>query len=231
VQSQLIDANPATSSFADSPFGAGLSFTDPVSGVSVTTVSVSPGGASVSIQFAADVEPPTKPGGLTATPQSSNSIRLAWSASSDNVAVTGYAITRGGVSLGTVTGTSYTDFGLSPATAYSYVVTALDAVGNASAEATASATTSALDSIAPSAPGTLTATVAKGRKVDLRWGTATDNVGVVAYRVLRGGSQVAQVSGTSFRDSPGRGSFTYTVVAVDAATNTGPASNSVTVRL
>ncbi len=230
VQSKLIDANPATSTFADAPFGAGMSLTDPVSGVSVTVVSVSPAGASVSVQFAPDTQAPTQPGALTATAQSSSSIRLSWSASSDNVGVTGYAITRSGVSLGTVTGTSYTDSGLSPATAYSYVVTALDAAGNASAAATAPATTQTLDASAPTAPGQLSATVAKGRKVNLSWGAATDNIGVVGYRVFRGGTQVAQVSGTSFRDSPGRGSFTYTVVAVDAAGNAGPASNSVAVR-
>ena len=230
VQSKLIDANPATPTFADAPFGAGMSLTDPLSGVSVTVVSVSPAGASVSVQFAPDTQAPTQPGALAATAQSSTSIRLSWSASSDNVGVTGYTITRGGVSLGTVAGTSYTDFGLSPSTGYSYVVTALDAVGNASVGATSSATTPALDAIAPSAPGTLTATITRGRKVNLSWGAATDNVGVVAYRVFRGGSQVAQVTGTTFRDAPGRGVFAYTVVAIDGAANVGAASNLVTVR-
>ena len=71
-------------------------------------------------------------------------------------------------------------------------------------------------------PGQLSANVTKGRKVNLSWGVATDNIAVVAYRVFRGSTQVAQVSGTSFRDAPGRGTFTYTVVAVDAAGNVGP---------
>ena len=230
VQSKLLDANPATATFADAPFGAGLPFTDPLSGITVMPVSVSPGGASVSVQFASDTQSPTRPGTLTATAQSSTSIRLAWSASSDNVGVTGYAISRNGVTVTTVAGTSYTDTGLLASTTYTYEVRALDAVGNASTAATAAAATPAVDTIAPGTPGPLTATVARGRKVDLGWGAAIDNVGVVAYRVLRGGALMAQVSGTSFRDSPGRGTFTYTVVAVDGAGNVGAASNSVTVR-
>lgn len=78
-------------------------------------------------------------------------------------------------------------------------------------------------------PAGLSATVARGRKVDLRWGAAADDVGVTGYRVLRGGVQVAQVTSLSYRDAPGRGTFTYTVVAVDAAGRVSPPSNAVTV--
>ena len=230
VQSQLIDASPGTTTFADAPFGLLQAFTDPVSRVTVTTVSVSPGGASVSVQFGSDTESPTQPGALTAAAQSATSIRLDWNPSSDNVGVTGYAIVRDGASIATVTGTSYADTGRLPGTTYAYEVRALDAAGHASAPAVASATTPSGDTTAPTAPTALAATV-KSRRVDLGWGASSDAVGVAGYRVLRNGAQVKQLTGLTYRDSPGRGTFVYTVVAFDAAGNVSPASTAVTVRL
>ena len=46
--------------------------------------------------------------------------------------MTGYKIYRNGVVVGTTAGTSYTDSGLSPATSYSYTVSAIDARANES---------------------------------------------------------------------------------------------------
>jgi chitodextrinase len=74
---------------------------------------------------------------------SSSSITLAWTASTDNVGVTGYNVYRGGTLVTTVTGTAYTDTGLAAATAYSYAVRARDAAGNLAVVSNAvSATTS-----------------------------------------------------------------------------------------
>lgn len=229
VQSRLVDATPGTSSFADAPFLAGSSFTDPLSRATVTVVSVSPAGASVSITFEPDTAPPSTPTSLSATTLSSSSIRLAWGAATDNVGVTGYQIRRDGVIVATTSATTWTDTALAPATSYSYAVVALDGAGNASAAATVSGTTSTPDAAAPSQPGTLTARVAKGRKVNLAWGAATDNVGVAGYRVFRNGVQVASVSTLTYRDAPGRGTFTYAVRAFDAAGNVGPATAAVSV--
>jgi len=109
-------------------------------------------------------------------------------------------------------------------------VRAFDAAGNLSDPATASVATPGADTQAPTAPGNLAAIVAKGRKVDLRWGAATDDVGVVGYRVYRDGSLLREVTTLTYRDSPRRGTFTYTVRAVDAAGNTSGPSNAVTVK-
>ena len=57
---------------------------------------------------------------------------LSWGASTDNVGVTGYQVRRAGAVVATVTGLSATVGGLSPATAYSFAVTATDAAGNTS---------------------------------------------------------------------------------------------------
>ncbi|UUZ56275.1 hypothetical protein LP419_14200 [Massilia sp. H-1] len=63
---------------------------------------------------------------------SGTSVTLAWTASSDNVGVTGYKIMRNGVQVGTSTTASFTDSALTAGTAYSYTVLAYDAVGNQS---------------------------------------------------------------------------------------------------
>jgi hypothetical protein len=68
TQSQLIDATPATTSFTDAPLLAGGSITDPVSGVSITTISVSASGATVRIAFAGPTPTPTPIPSPTPTP-------------------------------------------------------------------------------------------------------------------------------------------------------------------
>ena len=98
--------------------------------------------ATLSATPAGDTTAPSTPTNLTATAASPSQINLSWTASRDNVGVTGYKIFRGGVQIGTSATNSYSNTGLSPATAYSYTVSAYDAAGNNSAQSTsASATT------------------------------------------------------------------------------------------
>ena len=80
-----------------------------------------------------DTQAPSTPGGLSGTAASSSQVNLSWNASTDNVGVTGYTIFRNGTQVGTSTGTSYSDTGLTASTAYSYTVKARDAAGNVSA--------------------------------------------------------------------------------------------------
>lgn len=91
-----------------------------------------------------DTQAPTTPANLTVTATTSSSVSLSWSASSDNVGVTGYDVYQGsGVAL-TVSGTSATVSGLAANTTYSFKVTAKDAAGNTSAaSATVTGTTKA----------------------------------------------------------------------------------------
>jgi chitodextrinase len=83
---------------------------------------------------APDAQAPTVPGGLTATAVSSTQINLSWTASADNVGVTGYRIYRDGNQITTTPATSYQDTGRLPSTMYTYGVAAYDAAGNVSAQ-------------------------------------------------------------------------------------------------
>src|SRR5262249_48195241 len=100
-----------------------------------------------------DTTAPTTPTSLTAMAISGGQISLSWTASADNVAVTGYLIERWqGVGCTvfarvlTGTGTTYDDSGLSPNVSYSYQVKATDAAGNFSPYS-GIATTTTLSSI------------------------------------------------------------------------------------
>ncbi|TMH77246.1 MAG: fibronectin type III domain-containing protein, partial [Betaproteobacteria bacterium] len=84
----------------------------------------------------ADATPPSMPTGLTAAAAGSTGANLSWSASTDNVGVTGYIVRRNGVQVATPATTSFADTGLSAATTYSYTVAARDAAGNISPDST-----------------------------------------------------------------------------------------------
>jgi chitodextrinase len=89
-----------------------------------------------------DTQAPSVPAGLSATAASATRVDLAWSASADNVGVTGYTVYRDGTSLGTATSTSFADTAAAPATTYNYTVDAVDGAGNRSGQsAPASVTT------------------------------------------------------------------------------------------
>ena len=141
-----------------------------------------------------DTTPPSAPSGLTATTVSSSQINLSWTASTDNVGVTGYKVERcQGTScttfaqIGTPSTTTYSDTGLSASTAYRYRVRATDAAGNLSGYSNiASATTSpGGDTTPPSAPSNLQTPGIGASVVHLTWTASTDNVGVTGYKVER----------------------------------------------
>ena len=101
----------------------------------------------------ADGQAPNVPSGVTATAASSALVNVSWSASSDNVGVTGYDVIRNGGVIASVSGSTltYADAAVAPSTAYSYQIAAKDLAGNASAPSTASAVTTP----APTGPTTV----------------------------------------------------------------------------
>jgi chitodextrinase len=230
VQSQLLDNTPDTTSFDDSPLTAGRTFTDPGTGLRITTVSTTSTSATVQVQFTPDTQVPSAPTNLVASVKSSSSIGLTWGASTDNVGVTGYRVYRNGGLVASPTTTNWTDTGLAANTAYSYQVKAADAAGNLSSPSnTAGGSTPAVDTQAPTAPTNLRATVSKSKTVSLTWNAATDNLGVTGYRLYRNNALVGTVTGTTTTNRPPRGSSSYQVSAIDAAGNEGPRSNTATV--
>jgi fibronectin type 3 domain-containing protein len=182
-----------------------------------------------------DTQAPTVPAGLTLTVASNTRINLAWTASTDDVQVTGYRVERcQGVGctsfaqIATPTGVSYANTGLIAGSSYSYRILATDAAGNLSGySAIATAVTTGADATLPSVPIGLTATPVSGTQINLTWTASTDNMSVTGYRVERcqGSSscttfaQIATPTTPSFNDT-GRSPSTiyrYRVRAIDSA--------------
>lgn len=98
-------------------------------------------GIGAAYSGAADTTAPTTPTSLAASGTTATSTNLSWTASSDNVAVTGYNVYNGTTLVTTVTGTSYSVTGLTASTAYTFSVKAKDAAGNLSASSNVVAVT------------------------------------------------------------------------------------------
>ncbi|WP_406332897.1 glycosyl hydrolase family 18 protein [Streptomyces sp. NBC_00203] len=69
---------------------------------------------------------PSAPGTPTASSITDTSVKLDWSAATDDNGIKNYDVLRGGTKVATVTTTSYTDTGLTAGTDYSYTVQARD---------------------------------------------------------------------------------------------------------
>lgn len=127
--------------------GGGAIAYDPVDNVFIFLTNYNSGGKTWAYRYAggnplADTIAPSVPGNLAASATSPTQITLSWSASTDNVGVTGYRVYRNGVQVAAPSSTSYSDSGLSSATSYVYTVAAVDGAGNMSQQsASVSATT------------------------------------------------------------------------------------------
>jgi fibronectin type 3 domain-containing protein len=230
-------SQPAGTSYTDSSLAAGTYYYRVTAEDAAGNVGPSSNEASAA---ASDGTPPTAPSGLSAG-VSSTDVTLNWTASTDDVGVTRYNLYRGTTSgftpavanrIAQLSGTSFTDASLVPGTYY-YRVTAEDAAGNVSAPSN-EASGAIPDTSAPTAPGSLAATVS-GSSVNLTWAAATDDVGVARYDVYRGttsgftptsANRLAQPTGLAYTDtSAGVGTYYYKVAAEDAAGNVGAPSN------
>ncbi|RED47979.1 M14 family zinc carboxypeptidase [Seonamhaeicola aphaedonensis] len=180
-----------------------------------------------------DVTPPSAPTGLAANNTTDSTTDISWNASTDNVGVTGYDIYQDSNFLINVSGTSYQVNGLSASTPYSFYVIAKDAAGNSSAQSnTANITTQAPpDTEAPSAPANLVASNTTFNSTDLSWTAPTDNVGVTGYDVYQDGSFIGNTASTNYAVTSLSSSTSYSfyVIARDAAGNSSVQSNSVNV--
>ncbi|MFC5684809.1 PQQ-dependent sugar dehydrogenase [Amycolatopsis mediterranei] len=188
-----------------------------------------------------DTQPPSVPGNPRVSDLVCDAVTFSWDASTDNVGVAFYDIYHDGQSMKSVSGTTLsTSLTVVAGAAWGLYVNARDAAGNVSqAGATVSIKPPPCqpDDQAPSAPTNLTA-AASGTTVTLNWAAATDNIGVRAYDVYRGGAKVGAVTGTAtappattFVDSglAANTSYSYYVVARDAQANVSPPSTSTTV--
>ena len=181
-----------------------------------------------------DVIAPLAPTALTASGTTQTTTNLSWTASTDNVAVTGYDVYQGTTIKATVTGTTYSVTGLAASTSYDFSVKAKDAAGNISAAsnvATVITLSPPADTTAPTAPTSLVASGTTTTSTNLSWTASTDNVGVTGYDVYQGATLKATVTGTTYSVTglTAGTAYTFSVKAKDAAGNISTSSNVVNV--
>ncbi len=188
---------------------------------------------SVTTSGVVDTTAPSAPTNLSVVSKTSNSVSFSWTASTDNVGVTGYKVYRSTTLLATVTPTSYTATGLSPATSYNFTVNAIDAAGNTSTSSSilSVTTNAAADTTAPSVPTGLSASSTTQTATTITWTASTDAVGVTGYDIYKNGTLVGSSVTTSYSVSGLTAGTTYsfTVKARDAAGNVSAASNALSV--
>ncbi len=193
-----------------------------------------------------DGQAPTAPSGLIATAISPTQVNLTWAQSTDNWVVTGYRVERcegvgctSFVQVGSPSGTSFGDAGLTSNTTYRYRVHAVDAIGNFSAYSTVVTVATVQpnpDTTAPTAPTGLTVTVVSASRINVNWTASTDNVGVTAYYLERCQGvgctvfvRIGTPTGTTFNETglEVNTSHSYRVRARDAANNLSSYSTTV----
>lgn len=225
-----LDATVGQTSFVEASLTDGSSYSYEVSAVNSIGESAPSGPVSVTPQV-----PPPAPALRSATPSNNSfattdsdfAVALQWApspgAASYNIfcsttSGSGYAVVASGVS-----GTSYTDVEVLPATTYYFVIQAVSASGAPSALSNQLAATTI-----PSAPLNLTTTAGNGT-ASLSWSART---GATSYNVLRsttnGGPYTLIASGitaTSYVNSKltNGTNYYYVIQAVDAS---GPSAGS-----
>src|SRR5256712_3824228 len=204
------------------------------SGSTTYTITGTSGSVSHSVNVAVTVlTVPSAPQNLVATAGNSQ-VTLAWSVSSSNggATITGYDVYRGSASNGegttpiaTVTGTSYTDSGLTNGKTYYYKVTAINSVGESLASNEASAT--------PQLPA-LSVSVTTDSQVYSKGSTATITVTVTSSTPVSGAAVTLKVAppngntsqSTGTTNSNGQITFSYHIVKSGTYTISATATKS-----
>ncbi len=205
---------------------------DAATNTSITGPSVV--GMTTETPVAADTTAPTWTGGgaVSVTNETPTTLGVSWSGATDDTAVTGYVVSyTGGGTTDSVTSvaTSATLIGLSELTSYTITVEAVDAASNTSTDGPSGAgnTTAAADTAAPTwtGGGAVSVTNETPTTLDVSWSGATDDTAVTSYVVsyTGGGTTDSVTSVATSATLIGLSeltSYTITVEAVDAASNT-----------
>ena len=177
-----------------------------------------------------DTEAPTTPSDVTLTDITFNSVNISWSASSDNVGVTGYNVYVDEVltaqTSSSITNTTISN--LSTNTNYNFTVVAKDLINNRSASATITGKTLE-DTQAPTIPAGLVVSNETDSSFEVSWQAAIDNNVVTGYEIYVDNSLTATSETNTYTVIGLNTETTYAleIVAYDADNNKSNRSASI----
>ena len=220
----LVTTTTATSA-TDSGLASGTSY-----GYSVTAFDAA-GNASppaTTTFVMPDLVAPSAVGEVRAEATGATTASVSWTRATDDVTVTGYAVYRDGMLLGTTTDLAWVDAAAVPGATYLYGVSERDGAGNAGPLVSTTLTMPIPDTTPPAAPTRVEAEQKGQNKVRVRWVAPPDG-DLASYEVFRDGTRIATARDTEYFDTLSSGTATYHVVAVDRAGNRSAASESVSI--
>jgi len=193
----------------------------------------SPSTTDLTVKTTGDLTPPSNPTNFTVSSPSSSQVSLGWTASTDNVAVTGYNLYRNSFTTPyqvlPATATSFSDTNVTGSTTYTYKLQAFDGANNVSAQVASTPATITTPAPTcsgnPSTPTGLAQDAVTSSSAAFHWTASTPaaNCTISGYNIFRNGSttpvNTSLVTSTSFTDSGLTASttYSYTVVAVDSS--------------
>ena len=183
------------------------------------------------IYTSSDNQAPTTPTNVVTNNITTSSIDVSWTASTDNVAVTGYNIYVNNILTNqTTTATSTTITNLVSNTSYAIQIEAKDLINNKSAKTTIVNASTLQDSQAPTVPTNLAISSVTDTSYKVSWTASTDNTAVTGYDVFVDGTYKASTTTDLFYTVTGltkSTTYTTTVLAKDAANNKSAQSSGV----
>ena len=182
------------------------------------------------IYTSVDSEAPTVPTNVMISNETTFSLDVSWTASTDNIGVTSYEIYVDGNLSTAVSSTSTTLSNLNSNTTYAIRILAKDLADNTSAQSTAVNGTTLEDTEAPTTPTNVAIINETDTAFTVTWTASTDNTSVTRYDVyLDGNLDGSTTTAVTYDVSGLTPSTTYavTIEAKDAVGNQSAASTPV----
>jgi endonuclease I/chitodextrinase len=173
------------------------------------------------IYKSSDTEAPTTPTGVVASNNTTTTIDVTWTVSTDNVGVTGYNVYVDGTLTKQTSNTTIQITGLTPNTSYTIQIEAKDIINNKSTKSTAINSSTLQDTTAPTVPTNIVASNISGTTFKLSWNKSTDDTAVTGYDIFVDAAFKASTTDLTYTITGLTISTTYavTVLAKDAVDN------------
>lgn len=181
------------------------------------------------IYTSSDTEAPTTPTNVTLSNITLTTVDISWTASTDNIGVTGYNIYVNDVLTAQTANTSITIENLKTNTTYAFTIEAKDIINNKSVKSTVVNGKTLQDTVAPSVPENIVVNNISDSSFKVNWSASTDNNAISGYEIYVDGNLDATTSDLFHTVTGLNTSTTYAVqvLAKDIDNNTSAKSTSV----